>query len=215
MTLTVAIHLNDFIVLVGDQRLTVEYESVKQAPAKVILDDYQKIRYWKHGAIVVSGSVLLMHYFYELLNIHAASEPAEWQFLAIAQIARAKFLNIYKGSEEATGTAFFSLFNNHKVELIHLSINEDGIQYETIQPMFAHFSVFAGTPDDPIYQLFVDALRQQQHFAGIEEFYNYHIELIKIFYKRQASFDESITCAFDVFIQNVSTGVGFMQNIAP
>ena len=213
MTLTVAIHLNDFIILTGDQRLTIEYESAKDMPTKMILDDYQKIKYWKHGAIVVSGSVLLMHYFYELLSSQAASQQDEWQFLYIAQIARAKFLQIYKNGEEATGTAFFSLFNNNKVELIHLSINEECIKYETVQPMFAHFSLFAGTHHDPIYQLFVDALRQQQQFLTMEEFYNYHADLIKAFYKRQASFDESITASSDIFIQNVKTGIGFMQTI--
>lgn len=47
----------------------------------------------------------------------------------------------------------------------------------------------------------------------MEEFYNYHADLIKAFYKRQASFDESITASFDIFIQNVKTGIGFMQTI--
>ncbi len=52
-----------------------------------------------------------------------------------------------------TGTAFSLIFKLGKVEIIHLSIKENYIEYETIQPMHAHFSLFEGTPDDPIYQL--------------------------------------------------------------
>lgn len=98
----------------------------------------------------------------------------------------------------------------NKVELISLSIREKEIEYEVIPTMNAHFSLFAGTPDDPIYQVFVNSLKRIDKFIVTQNFFTYHIELLKQFYKRQQSFDYSITKSFDIFIQDTKTGCGFI-----
>ncbi|MDC5123758.1 hypothetical protein NRA16_17750 [Acinetobacter baumannii] len=211
MTLTVAINLDDYVFIAGDHRLIIESEPYTGLPDKIIVDDYKKIKYWKHGAITVSGDVLLMHYFHELLELYAKKNS--WEFLEIAQIARAIYLNNDKPCNRATGTAFFSLFTLQKVELISLSIREKEIEYEVIPPMNAYFSLFAGTPDDPIYQVFVNSLRRINKFVKTQDFFTYHIELLKQFYKRQQSFDDSITQSFDLFIQDTKTGYGTIQTI--
>lgn len=154
-----------------------------------------------------------MLYFHELLKLYAECTQEIWNFIELGEIARSMFLQDGKLQEHATVTAFFSIFNNGKVELIHLSINEDRIEYETINVMHAHFSMFAGTPNDPIYQQFTDALRPINAFNSFQELLIYHIDLIKSFYKRQQSFDESITSSFDLFIQSTKTGHGFIQTI--
>ena len=211
MTLTIAIQLDDYIILTGDQRLIVECESFTQLPAKTIYDGYKKIKYWKHGAITVSGDVLLMYYFHELLELYA--QKSNFDLLQIAQIAKKMYINDRKPSNQATGVAFLSIFSFGKVELITLSIEETEIEYETIAPMNAHFSMFAGTPDDPIYQNFVDALRCIGNFPSFKAFFEYHVDLIKAFYKRQKSFNESITARFDLFIQNTQTAYGLIHTI--
>ena len=172
MTLTVAINIDDYIILTGDHRLTIECEPFTGLPARTVVDDYKKIKYWKYGAITVSGDVLLMYYFHEVLEFYAKQN--NWDFLQVAQVARAMYLNDDKPEQHATGTAFFSLFTLGKVEIIHLSIKKNYIEYETIKPMHAHFSLFEGTPDDPIYQLFVNSLRKIDSFLNFEDFYNYH-----------------------------------------
>ncbi|MGF2637281.1 hypothetical protein ACQUFW_13290 [Acinetobacter johnsonii] len=211
MTLTVAINIDDYIILTGDHRLTIECEPFTGLPTRTVVDDYKKIKYWKYGAITVSGDVLLMYYFHEVLEFYAKQN--NWDFLQVAQVARAMYLNDDKPEQHATGTAFFSLFTLGKVEIIHLSIKKNYIEYETIKPMHAHFSLFEGTPDDPIYQLFVNSLRKIDSFLNFEDFYNYHTELLRFFYTRQKRIDDSITSSFDLFIQNTKTGQGFMQTI--
>ena len=79
--------------------------------------------------------------------------------------------------------------------------------------MNAHFSVFAGSPDDPIYQIFVNSLKKFDKFTITQDFFIYHLELLKQFYRRQQSFDDSITKSFDLFIQDTRTGYGFMTTI--
>lgn len=101
-----------------------------------------------------------------------------------------------------------------KVELISLSIREKEIEYEVIPTMNAHFSLFAGTPDDPIYQVFVNSLKRIDKFIIAPNFFTYHLELLKQFYKRQQSFDDSITKSFDLFIQDTTTGHGFITSIS-
>lgn len=68
MTLIVAINLNNYIILTGDHRLTIDFKPFAKLPSKIIVDGYKKLKYWKHGAIVVSGNVVLMNYFYEFLQ---------------------------------------------------------------------------------------------------------------------------------------------------
>jgi hypothetical protein len=211
MTLTVAINLKDYIIVTADHRLTIECEPFTGLPARTVVDNYKKIKYWKYGAITVSGDVLLMYYFHEVLELYAKQNNLD--FLQIAQVARAMYLKDGKHREHATGTAFFSIFTLEKVDIIHLSIKENYIEYEIIKPMYAHFSLFEGTPDDPIYQLFVNSLRKIDNFLYFKDFYNYHIELLKFFYTRQKRIDDSITSSFDIFIQNTKTGHGFMQTI--
>lgn len=211
MTLAIAINLNDYIILTGDHRLTIECEPFTGSPVKTVLDNYKKIRYWKYGAITVSGDVLLMYYFHEVLELYAKQN--NWDFLQVAEVARAMYLKDGKSKEHATGTAFFSIFTLEKVDIIHLSIKENYTEYEVIKPMHAHFSLFEGAPYDPIYQLFVNSLRKIDNFLNIKDFYNYHMELLKIFYARQKRIDNSITSSFDLFIQNTKTGQGFMRTI--
>lgn len=105
MTLTVAINLNDYIILTGDHRLTIECEPFTGLPARTVVDDYKKIKYWEYGAITVSGDVLLMYYFHEVLEIYAKQN--NWDFLQVAQVARAMYLSAGKPVQHATGTAFF------------------------------------------------------------------------------------------------------------
>ena len=212
MTLTVAIHLDDYIILTGDHRLIITCEPYTGLPTKTIVNDYKKISYWKHGAITVSGDVTLMHYFQNALDLYASNN--NWDFLQIAQIAKALYISSGKPGHLATGTAFFSIRTVRKVEIIHLSIKNNVIEYEAMQPMHAHFSLFAGTPHDPIYQLFVSSLKKIDQFSSFQDFYNYHKGLIQFFYKRQQSFDDSITSSFDLFIQNTKTGYGFIETIS-
>ena len=212
MTLTVAINLDNYIFIAGDQRLSIECEPFTGLPAKTIIDDYKKVSYWEHGGITVSGDVLLMHYFKKVLEIYAKRN--QWDFIEITQIARFMYLQEGKPLHKATGTAFFSIFTMDKVELISLSIREKEIEYEVIPTMNAHFSLFAGTPDDPIYQVFVNSLKRIDKFIIAPNFFTYHLELLKQFYKRQQSFDDSITKSFDLFIQDTTTGHGFITSIS-
>jgi hypothetical protein len=211
MTLTIAINLDNYVFIAGDHRLSIECEPFTGLPAKTIIDDYKKVSYWEHGGITVSGDVLLMHYFKQALVTYAKQN--NWNFLEIAQVARLMYLQDGKPIHKATGTAFFSIFTMKKVELICLSIRENEIEYEVIPAMNAHFSVFAGSPDDPIYQIFVNSLKKFDKFTITQDFFIYHLELLKQFYRRQQSFDDSITKSFDLFIQDTRTGYGFMTTI--
>ena len=199
MTLTVAINIDDYIILTGDHRLTIECEPFTGLPTRTVVDDYKKIKYWKYGAITVSGDVLLMYYFHEVLEFYAKQN--NWDFLQVAQVARAMYLNDDKPEQHATGTAFFSLFTLGKVEIIHLSIKKNYIEYETIKPMHAHFSLFEGTPDDPIYQLFVNSLRKIDSFLNFEDFYNYHTELLRFFSLYTTNFTEPLSYQDSAFLK--------------
>lgn len=211
MTLIVAINLVDYIFLVGDHRLIITCEPFTGLPEKTIVDDYKKIQYWKYGAITVSGDVILMDYFHRVLELYANKN--NWNFLEMAQVTRTMFLDSGRPIEHAKGTAFFSIFTAKKVELISLAIRHDEIEFETIPEMNAHFSLFAGTPDDPIYQVFVNSMRKTDKFITQHDFFNYHISLLKQFYTRQKAFDASITSSFDLFIQDRKTGAAITTTI--
>lgn len=61
--------------------------------------------------------------------------------------------------------------------------------------------------------LYFRSLQQSFEFESGQAFYDYHVDLLKAFYRRQKSFDESITSSFDLFIQDTQTGLGFTQYI--
>lgn len=213
MTLTIAINLDDFVIITADQRLTIHCKPFTNLPETLYSDNYKKINIWKHGAMTSSGDVLLMHCFYELLQVHANDGDNTWRFIEIAQQAREIFLEIGHPKEEATGSALFSLYNLGTTHLIHLTFDKTSIRYETIPAIQANFCLFAGTPDDPIYQAFVSALRRIRYFDSFSNFFNYNVNLIKAFYKRQQSFDDTITSTFDIFIQHRKSGKSFLKTI--
>ena len=49
-----------------------------------------------------------------------------------------------------------------------------------------YFSMFAGVPDDPIYQVISDTLRLISTFRNYQGFYEYHVQLIGLFLKANA-----------------------------
>lgn len=211
MTLIVAIHVDDYLILTGDHRLTLECQPHTNLPEKIFQDGYKKIKYFKYGAITVSGDVILMEYFFDLLQRY--TEQNNWNFIEIAQVARQLFIESGRDPISAKGTAFFTVQTFNQVQLIALYIREKEIEYETIPDMHAYFALFAGTPVDPIYQIFANSLRKVDKFAHLEDFYNYHLALIKQFYKRQQSFDSSITASFDLYIQHKKTGKAAITTI--
>lgn len=213
MTLIVAINLNNYIFLASDQRLTFECAPSTGLPTHIYQDGYSKIQYWQYGAIVMSGDVFLMDFFYQALISSAKSNDHNLDVIYIAQVALAAYLHLFLKPKQIFGCAFFSIFTSEGMEIIHLSISDNVIKYETIEPMHAHFSLFAGSPNDPIYQQLVNCLRNDKSFENFKDFYHYHAELLKYFFKRQRSFDESITSTFDLFIQNKKNGKGFTQII--
>lgn len=154
-----------------------------------------------------------MHCFYELLQAHANDGSNTWEIIDIAQQALNLYLELGKPAEEATGSALFSLFNLGTTHLIHLTFDKTSIKYESIPAIQADFCLFAGTPDDPIYQAFVSALRRIRHFDNFNNFFDYNLNLIKAFYKRLQSFDETITSTFDIFIQHRKSGKSFLKTI--
>lgn len=81
------------------------------------------------------------------------------------------YLRDGKPIHKATGTAFFSILTLEKVELINLSIRENEVEYEVIPPMNAHFSLFARSPNDRIYQTFVNSLKKLKNLYCLKIFY--------------------------------------------
>lgn len=207
MTLTIAVNLTDFIILTGDQRLTLELlDSNEDNQFKMTIDQYKKIRKWRYGAIVTSGAVILMDLFYKHLQFESGLLNSELDLFKVASKAVNDFLTFGYSIVHAVGWAYFSFFTDGELTLIGISIDGINTECDYIQPLHANFSMYAGTPNSTIFQDFVNQLREVNHFNTTNDFINYHLNLISRFYLNQKRIDDSITSSFDYVIQDTITG---------
>ncbi|WP_296280832.1 hypothetical protein [uncultured Acinetobacter sp.] len=215
MTLLIALQLDEYIFLASDQRVTVQCEAFTGLPPLLYVDDFKKYRIWDYGVMICSGNVTFLEYFYSLIKLKKSySEDAMQDFSKMATTAKELCLAGHGIQfDQSTATIFITARIKGKFELIQLNIRENYFEYFVIEPMSIVLSMFAGVPDDPAYQVVVDALRPISAFKNYQGFYEYHVQLIDLFFKRQCSFDESITSQYDVIVQNTRFGNGSIVEI--
>ncbi|MDV2440475.1 hypothetical protein QR665_13470 [Acinetobacter gerneri] len=212
MTLLIALNIDDYYILAADQRVTLECEPFTNLPKKCYTDGFKKLRLWNHGAFAASGDLILVEYLYQLLQEEVNENSFE--ILKIAKKAKMLRLNENLSNERSTGCAIFTAKLLNKTVLIHLSINENSVEYEFIEPMQSFLSLGGGDPNDPVYHYFADLLKERYWFDNFENFLDYHLNLVKNFIRRQKGFDNSITPIFDFIIQSSKTGQGYsLDNI--
>lgn len=215
MTLLVALQIKDYIFLASDQRVTVQCEAFTGLPPLFYIDEFKKYRIWHYGVMISSGNVTFLEYFYSLIKRKTRySEDAMQDFSKMATTAKELCLTGHGiRFDQSTATIFITARIKGKFELIQLNIRENYFEYFVIEPMSIALSMFAGVPDDPAYQVVADALRPISAFKDYRGFYEYHLQLIDSFFKRQYSFDESITSKFDLIVQNTRQGTGSIVEI--
>lgn len=216
MTMIISAHLGDCILIAADKRAMI-YD-LNSRLLRISHDDEAKIKLWCRGAITGTGDSLfinrVMHYF-ENLTEH--EQKLEQMNAIQIEIERRLFEGVPKDILN-NNTLIFSIFNGHKTSLYTIPI----------QPFFETFKLGGrelirtqiheikewtidvcclNIPSDlELLQNFQRNLRSLNSFESERQFISYYIEQLKTIFAKQSSIDNSVTSAFDLYLQSCATG---------
>lgn len=214
MTLIIAAHVQDHLILAGDHCAVLSRVS-NEGPPDAVLDNYRKLYPWKYGAIANSGDVFLMTYFCRMFQHH----ESKGQPINLLQVARdAKAARSSKGicPSKSVGNLFFTLPGGKGFGLFFLSVEKDKIDCEIVEPVSARFSmsVKSASADESACSDLVKCLLPSFFFQSIDDFHQHHIDLLKQFFLQHSSLDELVTASFDVYMMDKRTGVGTFWHVS-
>ncbi|MCF7752588.1 hypothetical protein KQ945_17650, partial [Bacillus subtilis subsp. subtilis] len=170
---------------------------------------------WKYGAITASGDVFLTVLFCRLF-LHHERQHAGVDLLRVA--SEAKHLRCRQGVPRSKSVAniFFTLPGSAGFQLHSVSIRENTIDYERVEPISTRFSMREErSPDRCACQRFNSQLRPSFFFTDVDAFRHHHRHLVAAFYAAQSGFDERVTATFDLFVLEKRTGLGAFWQGSP
>ncbi len=216
MTMIVAAHLGDCILIAADKRAMVC--DLETRTMRLSHDEEQKIKLWSRGAIAGTGETIFINriadYFIQfeadgglLKQIDAIYEEIERrskegvpkEFLKNNTI----IFSIFDGTETLLYlipiAPFFEVKNKNGVEVIFPYIHE-------IKAWVVDVTCFNLPPNMSNLQNFQRHLKSLSSFESELSFVKYYTEQLKEVFAVQASIDPSITPSFDLYIQICATG---------
>lgn len=223
MTIILATHLGDHILMASDRRAM--FCNLETGKMRISHDNEIKLKTWCRGVIAGSGEKVFLdrvaEYFEEIRPKVNQIDP----FYAVYDELQKRINEGIPKLCLINNTIIFSMFNGKGTHLYSVHTDQffetankkvgDIIQpeFDIFEPWDVHATCFNIPPDMSYLQEF------QRHLKGRSEFKDdlhfmahYIIELKKIF-AHQASIDPSVTASFDVFFQSCSTGESIALHI--
>ena len=216
MTMIVAAHLGDCILIAADKRAMVC--DLETGTMRLSHDEEQKIKLWSRGAIAGTGETEFINRIADyFIQFEADGRPLK-QMDAIYEEIEKRILEGVPKEILINNSLIFSMFNGVETSL-HLIpiepffnvIEQNGekiIQPEIheIKPYCVDVTCFNMPPDMSSLQNFQGNLRSLSSFDNELEFTAYCIDQLKQVFGEHAQIDPSITTSFDLYIQSCSTG---------
>lgn len=216
MTMIIAAHLDDCILIAADKR-AMTYD-VETKILHLAHDEVQKIKLWSRGAIAGTGETLFLNRIADyFIQFEVDGRPLKQMDVIYKEIEKRSLEGVPK-KILINNSLIFSMFDGLEtllylipIEPFFKEIEKNG--QKIIQPemyQIKSFSVdvtcFNIPPDMSSLQNFQGNLRSLSSFDSEIEFITYYIEQLKQVFGIHAQIDPSITTSFDLYIQSCSTG---------
>ena len=216
MTMIVAAHLGDCILIAADKRAMMC--DLETGIIRLSHDDEQKIKLWNRGVIAGTGETIFINRIADYFIEFEADGRLLKQMDVIYEELEKRILEGVPKKLLINNSVIFSMFNGVEtllylipIEPFFKEIEKNGqtiIQPEMhqIKPYGVDVTCFNIPPDMSNLQNFQGNLRSLSSFDNELDFIAYCINQLKQVFGGHAQIDPSITTSFDLYIQSCSTG---------
>ena len=224
MTMIVAAHLGDCILIAADKRAMVC--DLETRTMRLSHDEEQKIKLWHRGTIVGTGETEFINRIADyFINFEEDGRPLK-QMDVIYEAIEKRILEGIPKKVLVNNSVIFSMFNGVETLLYLIPIkpffneiekNGQKIiqpQLHQIKPYEVDVTCFNMPPDMSNLQNFQRNLKSLSSFEDELDFIEYYKQQLKQVFGRHAQIDPSITTSFDLYIQSCSNGKSLAMHIA-
>jgi len=223
MTMIVAAHLEDCILIAADKRAMLC--DLEVGSMRLSHDDEQKIKLWNRGAIVGTGETIFVNRVADYFIQFEEDGQALKQMDAIYEEIERRILEGVPKRLLQNNSIIFSMFDGIETSLYMIPMEpffnvfeKDGQKIiqprlHEIKPYNIDVTCFNLPPDMSSLQTYQRNLKPLSGFKEELDFIWYHIEQLKQVFGTQAEIDPSITTSFDLYIQSCRTGKSIAMHV--
>lgn len=214
MSLAVVFNLNDYAILATDRRGVLGYSNQGKEITLSIDDDYQKLRQVPFGFFASTGDYLMISCFYNACMRETKQKRDLEQIATDAYHLYCSLDGLCHFTDTTTIFLIAKGFDDKglvkKDAVLTIRLERGSIEIEEIDPMSVVARMATLNPDETFWDKIGNSLRQSDDFATFDEFFNYHVHLMKYIWQEQLKFDDLISQHIDFYFHNRLTSKGLL-----
>ena len=215
MSLIVAFNLDNYAILATDKRGVLNYINKNQENHVIRTDDtYQKLRKIPFGFFASAGDYLITECFYAECMAQTRQKRNLNQILEDTYYRYCNLKGVYHFTEMTTILLIAKEFNqNNQIQkdtLLEIKIQFQSIKIQVVPPINLVALMANMNPDQIFWERMGSYLRSSKDFSNFENFFNYHIHLIKYIWQEQLKFDDLISHHIDFYFHDKRTSKGIL-----
>ena len=215
MSLVVAFNLDDYAILATDKRGVLNYIDENKENHVLSTDDtYQKLRKIPFGFFASAGDYLITECFYAECMTHTPKKRNLDQILEDTYYRYCNLKGICHFGEMTTILLIAKGFDRNgkttKDAILEINIEFQSIKIQEVDPMNLVALMANMNPDQSFWDKMGSYLRSSHDFKNFEEFFSYHVRLIKQIWQEQLKFDDLISHHIDFYFHDRRTSKGIL-----
>ena len=215
MSLVVAFNLDDYAILATDKRGVLNYRNENKEDFILNINDtYQKLRKIPFGSFASAGDYLITECFYtecmrqtpQKRNLDQILEATYYRYCNLKGICHfAEMTTILLIAKGCNQNGDFS-----KDSILEINIEFQSIKIQEVAPMNLVALMANMNPDLNFWDKMGSYLQTSKDFNKFEDFFNYHVHLIKYIWQEQLKFDDLISHHIDFYFHDRRTSKGIL-----
>lgn len=215
MSLVVAFNLDDYAILATDKRGVLNYRNENKEDFLLNINDtYQKLRKIPFGFFASAGDYFITECFYAECMAQTTPKRNLDQILEDTYYRYCNLKSVCHFGEMTTILLIAKGFNKNgevaKDAILEIKIEFKKIEIQEVAPMNLVALMAKMNPDQSFWDKIGSYLRSSHNFKNFEEFFSYHVHLIKHIWQEQLKFDDLISHHIDFYFHNRKTSQGIL-----
>ena len=215
MSLVVAFNLDDYAILATDKRGVLNYIDENKKNHVLSADDtYQKLRKIPFGFFASAGDYLITECFYAECMAQTPQKRNLDQILEATYYRYCNLKGICHFAEMTTILLIAKGCNQNgdfpKDSILEINIEFQSIKIQEVAPMNLVALMANMNPDQNFWDKMGSHLQTSKYFNKFEDFFNYHVYLIKHIWQEQLKFDDLISHHIDFYFHDRRTSKGIL-----
>jgi len=212
MSLVIAFNLNDFVILATDRRGVLHYGNEEKNIILKIDDTYQKLRKIPFGFFASAGDYLIAECFHAECLVQTSQKRNLNQILEDTYYRYCNLKGVCHFSEMTTILLIAKGFNQNgkttKDAILEINIGFQHIKIQEVDSMNLVALMANMNPNQNFWDEMGSYLRSSNDFKKFEDFFSYHVYLIKYIWQKQLKFDDLISHHIDFYFHDRRTSKG-------